>query len=297
MSGKMKIAAGLGSLEQYESYVAAGADELFCGVMPFEWLESRGVLLPMNRREVLLYSTQISSMEDMRILARLSREDGIPVAVTVNSFCYGPDDYPVLLRLIGELMDMGIERFIVSDTALLIKMPAGAKVHLSGEWGEDNAPAMRWISSYHPERIIFHRKVTVDEMKACIAVNPAREYEAFMLNERCYYTGAYCFSLHCDEMPHICKLPYVVGGTEKPAAEPFPEPQSGSGGCGICAIDSLREAGITHLKLVGRGARPEQMIEDIALLRRAVDMENADRKQELFPQGCAGACYYKEKDK
>ena len=26
------------------------------------------------------------------------------------------------------------------------------------------------------------------------------EYEAFILNERCHYTGAFCSSLHCDEL-------------------------------------------------------------------------------------------------
>ena len=30
MSAKMKITAGLGTLEQYDAYVEAGADELFC---------------------------------------------------------------------------------------------------------------------------------------------------------------------------------------------------------------------------------------------------------------------------
>lgn len=295
MSVKLKIVSGLGSLEYYEDYVRAGADELFCGVMPFEWLESRGVLLPMNRREVLLYPTQISSMEDMKILARLSREDKVPVAVTVNSFCYRPQDYPVLLRFINELIDMGIDRFIISDTALLMKMPAGAKIHVSGEWGEDSADAMKWLMQFRPARVIFHRKVTIREMKACIAANPFLEYEAFMLNERCYYTGAYCSSLHCDEMPHICKLPYTVGGAEKAVGEADETRQSGSGGCGICAIDSLARVGVTHLKLVGRGARPEQMIKDIALLRRAVDMDG-NRKQTLFPQGCGSACYYKERE-
>lgn len=33
----MKITAGLGSVDDYVRYVKAGADELFCGYVPFSW--------------------------------------------------------------------------------------------------------------------------------------------------------------------------------------------------------------------------------------------------------------------
>lgn len=31
----MKITAGLGSIDEYERFVQAGADEFFCGYVPF----------------------------------------------------------------------------------------------------------------------------------------------------------------------------------------------------------------------------------------------------------------------
>lgn len=33
----MKITAGLGSVEEYERFVRAGADEFFSGYVPYEW--------------------------------------------------------------------------------------------------------------------------------------------------------------------------------------------------------------------------------------------------------------------
>ena len=48
----MKITAGLGSVDDYPMYVEAGADECFCGYVPFAWAEKYGVLNPLNRREV-----------------------------------------------------------------------------------------------------------------------------------------------------------------------------------------------------------------------------------------------------
>ena len=37
------------------------------------------------------------------------------------------------------------------------------------------------------------------------------EFEAFVLNEMCQFTGAFCNSLHCDEMGYLCKVPYQIG--------------------------------------------------------------------------------------
>ena len=55
----MKITSGLGSIDDYPRYVRAGADELFCGYVPFSWSEKYGTVLPLNRREVLNYNVHI----------------------------------------------------------------------------------------------------------------------------------------------------------------------------------------------------------------------------------------------
>lgn len=288
MSAKMKITAGLGTLEQYDAYVEAGADELFCGVVPFEWLEKYGVMLPLNRREVLLYPTQIASMEDMRLLSRMAERDRVPVAVTMNSFCYNPEALSDAARLMEELTQMGFTRFIVSDPALLLKLPAGCTAHISGEWGEMSRASMEWFRNKPVSRVIFHRKVTIPEMAACASVLPDLEYEAFLMNERCFYTGAYCNSLHCDELPHICRIPWVMGGAEEPVAAEEAA-RGGSDGCGLCAIEALWKAGITHLKIVGRGDTTEHMVKTIKTVKDALINPSAVDKIH-----CGGACYYRE---
>ena len=77
----------------------------------------------------------------------------------------------------------------------------------------------------------------------------------------------------------------------------------GETGCGLCALYQLQEAGITHLKLVGRGNYTDFMEKDIRNLRRALSiLEVSDSnviyrqnlKEELFPYGCSENCYYKE---
>ena len=300
----MKIVAGLGRLENAEEYIDAGADELFCGVMPLEWLESRGVVIPLNRREVLLYGTQISSVTDMKILMRLAEKRRIPVAVTLNSTFYPPDVYPEIVRLAQMLEDMGCERLILADMALLMRIRrAGVKVrvHLSGEAGEFSVAALKEWEKWGISRFIFHRKVAFEEMAAVRKAFPKQELEAFILNERCYYTGAMCASLHCDEMPHICKVSGRISGVYEELAVPEPVSREvdlselGASGCGLCALSALERAGITHLKLVGRGNRPERMVRDIRALKTALACASAvEMKKVLFPNGCSDTCYYRE---
>ena len=68
----------------------------------------------------------------------------------------------------------------------------------------------------------------------------------------------------------------------------------GETGCGLCALYQLKKAGITHLKLVGRGNYVDYMEKDIRNLRKALEIldvaENETAfqcmiKRILFPHG------------
>ena len=64
----------------------------------------------------------------------------------------------------------------------------------------------------------------------------------------------------------------------------------------------MKQVGITHLKLVGRGNYTDFMEKDIRQLRKALDiLEKSDNelqyqremKASLFPDGCSQNCYYR----
>ena len=84
----MKIVAGLGSIDEYERFVKAGADEFFCGYVPYSWSKKYGTVLPLNRREVLCYNVQLGAFEELRILAAMIKKYGKPVHLTFNSLYY-----------------------------------------------------------------------------------------------------------------------------------------------------------------------------------------------------------------
>lgn len=325
----MKIVAGLGSIDEYETFVKAGADEFFCGYVPFSWAEKYGVIHPLNRREVLFYNVQIGSMSELQILKKMVDYYGKPVELTFNSIYYTGEQYPVIAEIIIQCMAAGFENFIIADPALMLylrQQKINCGIHLSGETAEVNRGMLEQMLPFGIRRVIFHRKNSLEDMQSCIKeADFPHEYEAFILNELCHFSGAFCNSLHCDELTHLCRVPYELGNlhkkeetdaAQKDVAEtdriqgkegkglPLDEGGylTGSTGCGLCALYRMKQVGITHLKLVGRGNYTDFMEKDIRQLRKALDiLENSDSeaqyqkkmKASLFPDGCSQNCYYR----
>lgn len=325
----MKIVAGLGSIDEYETFVKAGADEFFCGYVPFSWAEKYGVIHPLNRREVLFYNVQIGSMSELQILKKMVDYYGKPVELTFNSIYYTGEQYPVIAEIITQCMAAGFENFIIADPALMLylrQQKINCGIHLSGETAEVNRGMLEQMLPFGIRRVIFHRKNSLEDMQSCIKeAGFPHEYEAFILNELCHFSGAFCNSLHCDELTHLCRVPYELGNlhkkeetdaAQKDVAEtdriqgkegkglPLDEDGylTGSTGCGLCALYRMKQVGITHLKLVGRGNYTDFMEKDIRQLRKVLDiLENSDSeaqyqkkmKASLFPDGCSRNCYYR----
>ena len=339
----MKITSGLGSIDDYPRYVRAGADELFCGYVPFSWSEKYGTVLPLNRREVLNYNVQIGSFSELEILANMVQKYQKPVHLAFNSLYYRPEQYEEIAQIIQQCRSRGFDSYILADPALLVylrKEKIDCEVHLSGDLGTVNSAMTEVFAKEYPKRIIFQRKNTISEMRAVIRHITAQkeaarkewtyptEFEAFALNELCQFSGAFCNSLHCDEMGYLCRVPYWkkpmslsesklekqeknrpgenISISEWDSASELMNPVSedgylcGATGCGLCTLKQLSDAGITHLKLVGRGNYTDFMERDIRNLRRTLEiLEDSSTeeeyiramKAELFPNGCSHMCY------
>ena len=339
----MKITSGLGSIDDYPRYVRAGADELFCGYVPFSWSEKYGTVLPLNRREVLNYNVQIGSFSELEILANMVQKYQKPVHLAFNSLYYRPEQYEEIAQIIQQCRSIGFDSYILADPALLVylrKEKIDCEVHLSGDLGTVNSAMTEVFAKEYPKRIIFQRKNTISEMRAVIRHITAQkeaarkewtyptEFEAFALNELCQFSGAFCNSLHCDEMGYLCRVPYWkkpmslsesklekqeknrpgenISISEGDSASELMNPVSedgylcGATGCGLCTLKQLSDAGITHLKLVGRGNYTDFMERDIRNLRRTLEiLEDSSTeeeyiramKAELFPNGCSHMCY------
>ena len=328
----MKIVAGLGSIDEYIKFAEAGADEFFCGYVPYSWSQKYGTVLPLNRREVLCYNVQLGAFSELEILSGMMKKYEKPVHLTFNSLYYIPEQYPEIAGIISQCMKIGFHSYIIADPALIVYLRENGincEIHLSGECGEINSQMVASLAKMRLKRVIFHRKNTFEDMKAVVdkcgkkdGTEGIPEFEAFVLNEMCQFTGAFCNSLHCDEMGYLCRVPYWLGTVRNGDAVPEKimalqeqtwdqEPDlkaydesgylCGETGCGLCALYQLKQAGITHLKLVGRGNYVDHMEKDIRNLRKALEILDAAEdetafqcmiKRILFPHGCSEKCYY-----
>lgn len=331
----MKLTVGLGSVDEYIRFSEAGADEFFCGYVPYSWTQKYDTMMPLNRREVLCSNVQLGAFSELEILSSMIQDYQRPVHLTFNSLFYLPEQYPEIAKIMKACMCLGFQSYIIADPALILYLREhniDCEIHLSGETGEVNSRMVDFFQQFSLKRVIFHRKNSFDDMKAVIDAEKSHgglraetDFEAFILNEMCQFTGAFCNSLHCDELGHLCRIPYWLkplkesctgssfrqlrpsvpaasSQTDVPNDSDLPEGYlCGATGCGLCALYRLREIGITHLKLVGRGNYNDYMEQDIRMLRRALTLLEQSTSEEdfkdtlrrtLFSDKCSRACYY-----
>ena len=317
-NGAMRLTAGLGYADQLPIYADAGADELFFGYVPEKWMRRWGLLLPLNRRESRYVNVQAGGLNEIRILKKQAEDLGVSLSVTMNALYYIPDQLPAAEELVLRLRDEGLDTLIVGDMGLLWYLDSrgaldGAHIHLSGEAGEVNRGMLPMLKKAHVERVIFHRKTSHEDRKGLIAFSHRHpecavgEFEAFAMNELCHYTGAYCAGVHMEEWPPLCRAEWIIAPAERSTGRgryfrPLPAACAQDAACALCGLPRLKEEGITHLKLAGRGARTPDMARKIALARKAVRLcavaaDEADYLKELRAllggKEC-GACYYPE---
>ena len=162
----MKIVAGLGCIDDYPLFCEAGADEFFCGYVPYTWTKRYGTTLALNRREVLCYQVQLGAYSELEILAGMREVYKRPIHLTFNSLYYIPEQYPMIEDIIRSCMELDFQSFILADPALIVylrKQRVDCQIHLSGETGENNRKMLETFQNLDLKRMIFHRKNTIEE--------------------------------------------------------------------------------------------------------------------------------------
>lgn len=293
----MKLVVPLSNVEQFEMLKQHGADEFYVGFMPYEWLEKYRTVQSLNRREYMFTGSNICTFDSMITLSKMASYYQTKVKITLNSHFYVDEQYDFILSYIEKLMTVGFDEFIIADlwlAVLLKEKGIPCKIHFSGEIETLNHDAIDLYGNYQIRRVVFPRKISLEDMRACIANNKLNgiEYEAFVLNSLCRYSGGFCNSIHCDNMPAVCGIPHSVHRY----SEDDPEFQNvadrinkkmasdrikneiihtgsikrkhkfGSSGCGVCKIKALQNIGVTHLKIVGRGYGTSKLVSDVKML-------------------------------
>ncbi len=266
----MKLTVGLGSVDEYIRFSEAGADEFFCGYVPYSWTQKYDTMMPLNRREVLCSNVQLGAFSELEILASMIRDYQRPVHLTFNSLFYLPEQYPEIAKIMKACMCLGFQSYIIADPALILYLREhniDCEIHLSGETGEVNSRMVDFFQQFSLKRVIFHRKNNFDDMKAVIDAEKSHgglrsrtEFEAFILNEMCQFAGAFCNSFHCDELGHLCRVPYWL--------EPL--------------MDSCDDPSFRQLRPSAPAASPQTALPDSLIFRMAISAVLPDADSAPF---------------
>lgn len=200
---------------------------------------------------------------------------------------------------------------IVSTRALgRIVAEAGLSPVASTMLDACNADVVRALRNVGFRRIIVPREISLDEIGALTAAFPDMEFEAFLMRDGCMFSDSHCFARHLPGHGALC-------GSLRLSERRFLRAESARGfeavhnseltdelyrrfymkrACGLCAIYRLLHMSVAAVKVVGRADNEQELLADIALVRRNLDIaKRATSEKEYldameFPPDRAATC-------
>jgi collagenase-like PrtC family protease len=296
----MKILAPINQPREVEMLVGSGADELYCGVLPREWLDRYSAAVQLNRREEAAGNMQ--TLAELRELVDLAHKHNAKVHLALNAPTYNEDQIPYVFDLVAEAVDqIGIDALLVADVGLLAALMSwrsDLRVHVSSLAAIHNSQAVGFFADLGASRAILPRQTRMEEAVAMAAAVPEMEIEVFILNDGCIYEEGHCSTLH--RAGPICltdwNYTFRPSGSNPPlTADEIESMQSNvqdyrhwitchmasgsvltstrmpGGPCGLCAIPELSHGGVHSLKIIGREAPAYKKLRSVQQVRHVLD--------------------------
>ncbi len=290
--------------------VESGANELYTGLVPPEWLERFGRGLEVNRRDPT--SASVGSEGSLRDLVREAHARSVPVFLALNAHAFAPEQHELLLDLVKRaVLDVGVDALIVADVGLLALLAeerakgsdfaVKARLHASSLAVARNSSSVRFFARLGVSRVILPRHVTLDEVAEIGKRCPDVELEAFVLNDGCAFEEGTCHTVHgVGSDRAFCMRDWELSFHARgPSSGPFEPTPPGAlrdhldhyrlwlwylsscglsqslnglpqGPCGLCAIPALARAGVSSLKVVGRQASAYRKLRSVQLAASVV---------------------------
>lgn len=330
----MKIVCPISKVEETFDLIGNGADELFFGVIPEEWMKRYG-RFTANRRS----ANNLGSLAEVAQVIDIVKGAGKHTSVALNGTTHTAEQVDFITDLSKELSDLGVDALIVGDVQVLSlvgKMNLPVRLHVSSTSSCRNMATVRFFKELGADRVILPRHISLREIDVMAKGVPEMEFEAFVLNDGCPYEEGLCHTLH---------LPNQMGGplcfeqfgleTERRDGDPLTEEECSRidhndtcydrwrwsnfsrgftttanghpyGPCGLCAIPALKESGVQHIKIAGRDGNTTRKIRSLEMVREISGrVERGDKVEDLVfcarnlrgePEFCENRdmCYYPE---
>jgi putative protease len=298
----MKIVAPISSPQEVEMLTGSGADELYCGVTPREWVSKYSMAVWLNRRNPR--GGNIQSFEALNQLVKKAHSYRTPVFLTLNAPYYTEDQYPYLIDLVKRVvLDIGVDGLIVSDIGLvtvITELGTDVDIHVSSVAASLNTEAIRFYQELGARRIILPRSLSLREIgNIALKVKDIVDIEVFILNDGCAFEEGFCQTTHhvvggfCSDLAkweyrflrangenvgkeinldeHMADyrewIWYInsCGCSVTPKGLPY-------GPCGLCAMSDLSTMGVAAIKIAGREASSFRKLASVQLVKAVMDL-------------------------
>lgn len=270
----VEILAPVGSFESLAAAVQAGANAIYFGVEQ----------LNMRARAANNFT-----LEDMVTVVNTCKANGIKAYLTLNTILYD-HDIQLMRRLVRKAKDAGIDAVIASDFAVMHEAKTiGLPVHISTQANVSNVETVEFFAPF-ADVVVLARELSLKqvasitrEIKRKNIVGPTGNLvriEIFAHGALCMAVSGKCYlSLHTHFASanrgaciQNCRRSYIV--TDKEEGMEFEIDNeyimSAKDLCTIDFLDEVLEAGVSVLKIEGRGRSADYVYTTIQCYREAV---------------------------
>ncbi len=271
----MELMVPAGSYESLMAAVKAGANSVYFGV---EQLNMR------------TKSTHNFTLEDLPEIAHICKENGLKSYLTLNTIVYD-HDVSLMKRIVDASAEAGITAIIASDLAVMnYARKTGVTIHISTQTNITNIDTVEFFADY-ADVIVMSRELSLlqvesinKEIKRRNITGPSGNLirtEVFGHGALCMAVSGKCYlSLHTHfssanrgACVQNCRHSYIVT-TKEDGIELEIDNEYIMSAKDLCTIDFLDKviaAGVSVLKIEGRGRSADYVYTTTKCYREAID--------------------------
>lgn len=274
MRNKVEIMAPVGSHEALSAALKAGCNSVYFG------LEQ----LNMRSRSSINFTTK-----DLAEITTKCKAHDVKTYLTLNTVLYD-HDIRLMKMLIDEAQKAGVSAVIASDhAAMAYCKQIGMPVHISTQANVTNIDTVEFYANF-AETMVLSRELTLSQVKEIVREINRREIkgpsgelikiEVFAHGALCMAVSGKCYlSLHSHNASanrgaciQNCRRKYVVMDEEGVELEVDNEYiMSAKDLCTIGFLDKIVDAGVSILKLEGRGRSADYVDVTVRCYREALE--------------------------
>ncbi len=272
----IELMAPVGSFESLAAAIQGGADSIYFGI---EQLNMRA------------NSSNNFTTEDLKTIIETANKNNIRTYLTVNTVLY---DHDIILmkQIVDIAKESGVTAIIISDQAAITYVASkNIEIHISTQVNISNVETVKFYAHF-ANVMVLARELSIKQVAAITKAikdenitGPSGELikiEIFAHGALCMAISGKChLSLHEQNSSanrgaclQTCRKPYIV--TEKESGFELEIDNeyimSAKDLCTVSFIDKILDAGVSVLKIEGRGRPPEYVKTVCTAYNKAIDM-------------------------